>query len=434
MKTFSNIFTILTIGILITMGFTQCVKQDFDEPEPYVYRVDLPVNMSIAELKQLYDGDTTLIPDSIIIRGTVVSSDKNGNFYKELVIQDSTGGISISIDRSDLYNDYPFGEFVYVKCGGLYLGEYGEVIQIGSLYEDNGIMQFGRMQGWEFIQQHLLRDDRGEAIIPDTIELSDFSQARINTLVAIKGIQFTNQNLGETFADGLNNIDKNRDIENCEGTTRILRTSGYASFASDTVPSGNGTIVAVLGSYNGDYQLKINGLDCIDFNGARCPEPLIEQTFAEGFNDWTTFSVIGDNQVWEISSSYGNPAPCAVMSGYDGQNFQNEDWLISPEFDGTAMTSIFMSFVTASNYSGSNLEVLISTDYNGTGNPNDATWTNITATLSNGSFAWVASGDIDITSYKNATMYVAFKYISSNSNGKTWEIDNIEIWDPTLFQ
>lgn len=427
-KTFLGLFLLATVSILVN----SCVKDEFDEPEPYVYKVDFEANTSLAELKALYDGDTTLIGDSVIVKGTVISSDEFGNFYKELIIQDSTGGLSISLDRSSLYNDYPVGSTVYIKCGGLYLGEYGGVVQLGSLYEDNGVWRFGRMQGWEYIQQHLYRDDRGEPISPKKISITEINTGLINTLVKFENVQFNETNLGLTYADAANNIDKNRDIEDCDKNTVALRTSGYARFAADTIPEGNGTLIAILSSYNGDYQLKIRTSDDVNFTGERCVDPnLLNQEFTSGFGDWTTTSITGD-QVWEISTQFGNPAPSAVISGYDNGNYENEDWLISPAFNADEHENLLLSFETASNYSGSDLEILISTDYSGSGNPNDATWTALSGNLSSGNFSWVNSGDIDISDYNGENVYLGFKYTSTTSTGKTWEIDNIAIWNPDL--
>src|SRR5690606_8530252 len=98
------------------------------------------------------------------------------------------------------------------------------------------------------------------------------------------------------------------------------------------------------------------------------------------WENWTKYNVTGA-QVWVLDTQFGNPGNCARMSGYSGTNNENEDWLISPEVDLTDAASVLFSFQSASSLQNGNpLEVKISTDYSG-GNPNDATWTNIPATL-----------------------------------------------------
>ena len=45
----------------------------------------------------------------------------------------------------------------------------------------------------------------------------------------------------------------------CNGNTVSVRTSGYANFADDTLPSGNGSIVGIFTIYNSEKQFEVNG-------------------------------------------------------------------------------------------------------------------------------------------------------------------------------
>ncbi len=156
--------------------------------------------------------------------------------------------------------------------------------------------------------------------------------------------------------------------------------------------------------------------------------PVFEDGFETTWESWTKYSVTGA-QVWQLDTQYGNPGNCAKMSGYAGSNNENEDWLISPAIDLSNETSAMLSFQTASStHSGNNIEVKISTNYAG-GNPYDATWTNISAVLdtSSQSYNWTNSGSIDISSFVGGNVFVAFKYTSTNSAAKTWEVDNVKI-------
>ena len=73
--------------------------------------------------------------------------------------------------------------------------------------------------------------------------------------------------------------------------------------------------------------------------------------------------------------------------------------------------------------------LLVSTDYSGAGDPNSANWVDMTDQVlwSTGGFTWESSGDIDLSSYTQSNVYVAYKYIGSDSDGSTWEIDDIQI-------
>lgn len=165
-----------------------------------------------------------------------------------------------------------------------------------------------------------------------------------------------------------------------------------------------------------------------DFDIPTINEPLFNDGFDDSWDNWTKISVTGA-QEWYLNTQFGNPGNCAVMTGFaSGSNYVNEDWLISPEIDLSAVEGAVLTFETASRFSGNPLEIKISSDYT-TGDPNAATWTNFTATLdtNTSSYIWTNSGAIDISSFAGEKVYLAFKYTSTNSASTTWEVDNILI-------
>ncbi len=150
---------------------------------------------------------------------------------------------------------------------------------------------------------------------------------------------------------------------------------------------------------------------------------------------WQQISVLDDDRTWHIpATTYGHDNTyCCKMSGWDYDNnvsINNEDWLISPEFNTNETSSETLSFWTAGKYSGPDLEVYYSTDYSGTGNPNDANWTAFadyhTSTTLN--YTWEASGDIDLSTIEGEHVYIAFKYRSTEAEGsRTWQVDDIKL-------
>lgn len=152
-----------------------------------------------------------------------------------------------------------------------------------------------------------------------------------------------------------------------------------------------------------------------------------EQNFDNSWDDWTTISVVGD-QAWEISEIYGDPPPCATISGYDGQSYDNEDWLISPALPLDDFENEVLTFEVAMNYTGPDLELLVSNDYTGAGDPNAANWTMLTYDLPpGGSWDWFESGDVLLNDITGSDVYVAFKFTSTTAGSATWELDNILI-------
>ena len=408
-----------------------CIKNKFEEPAKADYNPNIEATSTIQELKALYTGGLTPIDTNIVIKGTVIANDKSGNYYKTIVIQDSTAGIEISLDAYELHNLYHVGDLIYVKCQGLFLGTYGGQIKLGSDYQGS----VGRIEE-PLIEDYLIKSDGGIPIIPKELNLSAINGNLVNELVVLKNVQFKRYNVGDTYGDTELKEDKDTYIEDCSGNTIIVRTSGYADFANDTIPEGNGRIKAVLTKYNSTYQLKIRNINEVVMTEERCGA-FFDEDF-EIFDNydlfdkygWYSYSVKDATKYW-TASIYNNNM-FAKMTGYNYDTNtadDNEDWLITPKFDFTGFSNIQFSFDNASNYSGPAIQVYISSDYDGIGNPNDYTWTELTGlNLSPGSYNWVTA-NADISSYAdNPSVYIGFKYTSSPSAGaKTWEIDNVRI-------
>jgi len=152
-----------------------------------------------------------------------------------------------------------------------------------------------------------------------------------------------------------------------------------------------------------------------------------EEHFDNGLGTWTPYSVIGD-QEW-VQDEFGGQT-FAKMTGYAGEAFENEDWLISPEMDWTNFDELYFKFISAMNYTGPDLQLFLSQDYDGSGNPNDFTWLEITGdyTWSDGGWNWVASGDGDLALYEYPTAYLAFKFTSTTDGSATWELDDLMVY------
>ena len=104
--------------------------------------MDSQVNCTIAQLKSNYKvhGKPWQINEDLIIKGEVTTSDEDGNVYREIYIQDETGGLDVKLGRSSSYDDFKVGQIIYIKCFGLVIGEYG--YKSGN-YGGAGLVQLG---------------------------------------------------------------------------------------------------------------------------------------------------------------------------------------------------------------------------------------------------------------------------------------------------
>ncbi len=111
--------------------------------------------VSVAFLKTLWRGAPTLITGEYRIAGAVVSSDREGNFYKTLVVDDGTAGIEVVLDEEQIFKRFMIHSRVTVRCNGLWLGSRGGTLQLGAEpFED-------------FQTQRLPRNEIAERLFPD---------------------------------------------------------------------------------------------------------------------------------------------------------------------------------------------------------------------------------------------------------------------------
>ena len=100
-----NLTISLFAALFLTVSFVACVKTEFDQPPVGGDGQDIPTNTTIQALKGYHvtPKGFDLITEDLVIGGTVIMDDKTGNYYKTIVIQDSTGGIEIKFSNGYLY-------------------------------------------------------------------------------------------------------------------------------------------------------------------------------------------------------------------------------------------------------------------------------------------------------------------------------------------
>ena len=275
-------FSIIRIFILsLTVFLTSCVQDDvYSTPDLQGKCQTLTPTKTIAEVKTAYANNTATITDDIIIEGYVSSSDESGNVYKTIYLQNApenpTQGLVVSVDAVSTYTSYPQGSKVYIKLKGLAFGKYGNVLQVGYMNLDpvTNTSEFGRIPE-KLVGNHLVRSCAPKAkIVPKVITLSQLSSSidpLIGALVQVNNAEFPVNLLCNVYAP--NGTTVNRQLVDPTKTTpenkRVVRNSGYASFASDQLPSGNGTFIGILSKFNSDYQFFINRVSDLNMKGAR---------------------------------------------------------------------------------------------------------------------------------------------------------------------
>ncbi|AHF13920.1 hypothetical protein BARVI_10170 [Barnesiella viscericola DSM 18177] len=143
--------------------------------------------------------------------------------------------------------------------------------------------------------------------------------------------------------------------------------------------------------------------------------------FKSGLGDWISITTTGTAQ-WS-SSQYGAQINAAGKGA-------TEAYLISPKIEDE---NILLTFVNQKGFSGNDLQLLYSTDYNpNTMQPTEATWNDITDRASWGTSGagWgtaVESGEIEFFDLTEPIRF-AFKYlVPANEDAAGWQITDLAI-------
>lgn len=297
-KLFAQRMTRHFLGLVMAMTVLLSCERDFQAPpltEPTYTGAE--ANMTIAKLKSLYATitDPTLIDVDYIIKATVVGNDISGNIYKQIYIQDETGGINMGVDQNSIFTEFRVGQEIYIHLKGLYMVMYGEQLQIGY-----GQTNANRIP-WEVFNFYVHKNKwpKAENAVPRTIKLSELDQSMVNTLVKLENVYFVD---GGKLPFSASDATTNRLLKDGDGNSIIVRNSNYASFAADMLPEGGGTLIAVLSKFRADWQLFIRSIeDCQNFGqpipeGGGSTDPDVKTYYKETFGtaDVTARPLIAD--------------------------------------------------------------------------------------------------------------------------------------------
>ena len=300
-------------------------KYPAPEPERYWSDEDFGRITSIADLVSGYTIGQPKVLGSTVIKGTVSTTDRPGNFYKSFYIQDETGGIEIKVGKNGLYNDYLLGQTVYVDCEDLTLGMYGYksgnyggmgMAQLG-FSDPSGSYETSYMEIPLLIDAHVLRGNPSElhpvtpAVITSASQLPNPKTATqatsklIGSMVTLKGLTYGNEVFCLLYLDS--NQDKksytnrvflsssNSSDPTCGITTWAMSKEKMTEYLYsgiwDECKVGSGNTYAedeegntlTVGSYRGEnglYDASING-----FNGIERTAYSVSQYFKLGSTD-----------------------------------------------------------------------------------------------------------------------------------------------------
>ena len=232
-------------------------------------------NSSLLATKDRAGFGTVLFEEDLVVSGYVVSDDTSGNHYKLLYLQDAPENPKVSlpvlIDQTQLHAHYPVGRKVFLKLKGLSIGYRFGVLSLG-------VNQGGTLAPIHSskINEHLFRSCEQVPIVPKKVTLSELNNSMVGMWVVLEHMQFAAKERGNSYADtGTHSVDRmlQQVSENCLLDAEIpLRTSGFASFKSESLPLGKGAVKALLTAYYSDLQLVLHSPEDLDFSEERCAD------------------------------------------------------------------------------------------------------------------------------------------------------------------
>lgn len=203
------------------------------------------------------------------IEGYVISSDEGGNFYKKIYIQNEnkTQALSVALDKSGIYTEFPIGAKVQLRLKGLTTQHNNAITEVGyEIYKNpkSGRESVGSMA--EAIYKTHLYDMGGErktlaSLAKEVTSIETVkNDAQVGQLITLKGVHFPNEVVGKTM------YDKNKDLggatnyklTDANGKTIDFRTSSYAKFKDEKVPSGTLDVTGVLSKFNTSWQFMVS--------------------------------------------------------------------------------------------------------------------------------------------------------------------------------
>lgn len=424
----------LLAAFAILLSATSCVG-DYEMPDLPAPSYDGPeANITIAEYRNRFGSapSGTLIEDDLILRAVVTGDDEGGNIYKQLIIEDGTGGISVQVDANNLFNTYHVGQEIYLDLNGLYTSIYGGELQIGYANGDripsDTFDEHAHRNGWP----------HPESVEPkaftDLSELNNDVQGNVFTLVRLDSVYFLNG--GEAQFAPVQGEYGQEYLSDRYGNQLLVRTSGYSNFRTETLPVGYGKVMGILGRYNGTWQLTIRTIDDVygfdgkpvDGTGGDTPSDDLTTIFSETFESSQGDFTIEDKHlgtgisyVWTHDSEYGY----MKASAFAGSSVESESWLISPVVDLTGATNCQLSFTHVGNF----FKGTMPDNAKVWGRAEGGTWTELTIDKYPASDSWDSdvTGTVDLSQFDGQRMQFAFVYTSSSSVAGTWEVEDIEV-------
>lgn len=289
----------LVAALLLGSVATSCMDDDWNTPNsvaaPFGNNNITEDAGKIITIKDLKAKTVDKLPASVandIIRITedwqlkvrVTGNDIQGNIYNEVAVEDESGeGILICIQKSGLFGILPVGQEILVNLKGLYIGIYGNNVQIGTPYTNSSGRTFTSRMPFNTWNEHfkILGDADASKVVPeefDVTKLKDeaYVKSHRGKLMTLKNVEMDKADGTLTWApeadkDAGNGVSRTVKINGKAQSLMVVRSSTYADFAALAMPKGKVNLTGIFtvyatnpSRYGYTWQILLRSIDDVE--------------------------------------------------------------------------------------------------------------------------------------------------------------------------
>lgn len=266
------------VALLLVGMATSCMDDDWTDPNGET----LPVgNNNIAEdasklitIKELKErtvnklaasttNDTIRIKEDWQLKASVTANDVQGNIYNEVAVEDESGeALIICIQKGGLYGFLPVGQEILVNLKDLYIGIYGNNVQLGAAYTNSSGRTFPSRMNFNIWNEHfrLLGVADPSKVIPEVfadslLEDVAYIKSHRGKLMTLKNVELDVKNDTTKWApeydkDNGNGVSRTVVLNGKANSKLVVRSSSYADFAAAAIPRGKVNLTGVFTVYS----------------------------------------------------------------------------------------------------------------------------------------------------------------------------------------
>lgn len=267
----------LVAAMLLGGLATSCMDDDWNDPTgevaPYGNNDIVEDDAKMISIKELKAKTVDLIPSSKAndtvritedwqLKVRVTGNDIQGNIYNQIAVQDESGeGLLICIQKGGLFGFLPVGQEILVNLKGLYIGIYGNNVQIGVPYTNTSGRTFPSRMNINVWNEHfkILGAADASKVVPEKFDVSKLKD--VAYVKSHRGKLMTLENVEMDGADGKlawapeadkdagNGVSRTVKIGGKAQSLMVVRSSTYADFAAKAMPTGKVNLTGIFTVY-----------------------------------------------------------------------------------------------------------------------------------------------------------------------------------------